>query len=56
MELIFVTLFVERIKTYLNTSLIGKMIDRGDVAIRYVDLRNFGIGNQKQVDDYWGVA
>ena len=52
MELIFVTLFVERIKTYLNTSLIGKMIDRGDVAIRYVDLRNFGIGNQKQVDDY----
>ncbi len=52
MELVFVTLFVNRLKTYLNSSLIGKMIERGDVSVRYIDLRDFGIGRQKQVDDY----
>ncbi len=46
-----ITLFPEALKPYLDSSMLYKAQDRGIIDIEYVNLRDFGIGPHKSVDD-----
>lgn len=46
-----ITLFPEAIKPYLDSSMIYKAQARGIIAVDYVNLRDFGLGPHKSVDD-----
>ena len=46
-----ITLFPEALQPYLNSSMLYKAQDRGIIAIDYVNLRDFGLGPHKSVDD-----
>lgn len=46
-----ITLFAEALKPYLDSSMMWKAQERGIVEIEYVNLRDFGIGPHKSVDD-----
>lgn len=46
-----ITLFQEALKPYLDSSMLYKAQDRGIIEIEYVDLREFGLGPHKSVDD-----
>lgn len=46
-----ITLFQEALKPYLDSSMLYKAQHRGIIEIEYVDLREFGLGPHKQVDD-----
>lgn len=46
-----ITLFPEALKPYLDSSMLYKAQDRGIIAIEYVNLRDFGLGPHKSVDD-----
>jgi len=47
-----VTLFPELFETPLQTSVIGRAIERGIIETRLHDLRDHGIGRHRSVDDY----
>ena len=46
-----ITLFPEAVKPYLQSSMLWKAQDRGIIDISYINLREFGLGPRKQVDD-----
>src|SRR5437868_13045748 len=46
-----ITLFPEMFTGVLGSSMLWKAQDRGIVEYSYVDLRDFGLGPRKQVDD-----
>lgn len=46
-----ITLFPEAIKPYLDSSMLYKAQDRGIIEVEYVNLRDFGLGPHKSVDD-----
>lgn len=46
-----ITLFPEALQPYLSSSMLYKAQDRGIIAIDYVNLRDFGLGPHKSVDD-----
>lgn len=46
------TLFPEMITQGLNTSIIGKAIDKGLLSLEAVDIRDFSVNKHKRVDDY----
>lgn len=46
-----ITLFPEAIKPYMDSSMLYKAQDRGIIAVDYVNLRDFGLGPHKSVDD-----
>jgi tRNA (guanine37-N1)-methyltransferase len=46
-----ITLFPEMFPGVLNGSMLWKAQDRGIVAFAYINLRDFGLGPRKQVDD-----
>lgn len=46
-----ITLFPEALKPYLDSSMLYKAQDRGIIAVEYVNLRDFGLGPHKSVDD-----
>lgn len=46
-----ITLFPEALQPYLNSSMLYKAQERGIIAIEYVNLRDFGLGPHKSVDD-----
>lgn len=46
-----ITLFPEAIKPYLDSSMLYKAQDRGIITVDYVNLRDFGLGPHKSVDD-----
>jgi len=47
----FITLFPEMFPGVLNASMLWKAQDRGVVEFSYINLREFGLGPRKQVDD-----
>lgn len=51
MKIQVITLFPEMFPGVLNTSMLWKAQDKGAFEISYIDLRQFGIGPRKQVDD-----
>ena len=51
MKFTFITLFPEALKPYLDSSMMRKAQDKGIVEFAYVDLRDYGLGPHKSVDD-----
>lgn len=58
MKIQVISLFPEMFPGVLNASMLWKAQDRNLVDISYINLRDFGLGNRKQVDDtpYGGGA
>lgn len=46
-----ITLFPEALRPYLDSSMLYKAQNRGIIAVDYVNLRDFGLGPHKSVDD-----
>ena len=46
-----ITLFKEALEPYLNTSMMWKAQDKGLAEFDFVNLRDFGLGPHKSVDD-----
>lgn len=46
-----ITLFPEALKPYLDSSMLYKAQERGIIAVELVNLRDFGLGPHKSVDD-----
>lgn len=46
-----ITLFPEALQPYLNSSMLYKAQERGIIQIDYVNLRDYGFGPHKSVDD-----
>ena len=51
MNVQIISLFPEMFPNILNTSMLWKAQDRGLVSISYIQLRDFGLGSRKTVDD-----
>ncbi len=51
MKIQVITLFPEMFPGVMNASMLWKAQDKGAVSVNYVNLRDFGIGPRKQVDD-----
>lgn len=51
MKIQVITLFPEMFDGVLNNSMLWKAQDKGAVVFEYVNLRDFGLGPRKQVDD-----
>ncbi len=46
-----ITLFSEALQPYLDSSMLYKAQNRGIIEVEYVNLRDFGLGPHKSVDD-----
>lgn len=51
MKFTIITLYPDAIKPYLDTSILGRAQQKGLIDIDIVNLRDFGLGKHKQVDD-----
>ncbi|HVS58479.1 MAG TPA: tRNA (guanosine(37)-N1)-methyltransferase TrmD [Candidatus Saccharimonadales bacterium] len=51
MKIQIITLFPEVFEPYLNASMLWKAKDRGIAEYSFINLRDFGLGPRKQVDD-----
>lgn len=51
MKIQIITLFPQMFEGVLGNSMLWKAADRGIVTYEYIDLREFGLGPRKQVDD-----
>ncbi len=51
MKICIISLFPEMFPSVLETSMLFKAKDKGIVEFEYINLRNFGLGPRKQVDD-----
>lgn len=51
MNIQIITLFPEVVEPYLNASMLWKAKDRGIASYEFINLREFGLGPRKQVDD-----
>jgi tRNA (guanine37-N1)-methyltransferase len=51
MRIQIITLFPEAMEPYVQTSMLWKASDRGIVSYDFINLRDFGLGPRKQVDD-----
>lgn len=51
MKFTIITLFEEAIRPYLETSMMWKATEKGTLEVNFVNLREFGLGPHKSVDD-----
>lgn len=51
LQFTIITLFPEALEAYLNTSMMWKAQDKGLVSFKLVNLRDFGLGPHRSVDD-----
>jgi tRNA (guanine37-N1)-methyltransferase len=51
MKIIVISLFPEMFNNVLNTSMLKKAQDKDIVSIAYLNLRDYGLGKRRQVDD-----
>lgn len=51
MKFTIITLFEEAIRPYLETSMMWKATEKGALEVNFVNLREFGLGPHKSVDD-----
>ena len=51
MQFDVITLFPDIIKTYCELGIIGRAAKEGRIKVCTTDLRPFGLGKHKQVDD-----
>ncbi len=52
MHVTIVTAFPEFFENFLSTSMIGRGVKNGLLRVDVLDLRSFGLGNYRQIDDY----
>jgi tRNA (guanine37-N1)-methyltransferase len=52
MRFTVITAFPDFFRDFLSTSIVGRALKKGLFAVRLVDLRSFGKGGYRQVDDY----
>ena len=52
MHVTIVTAFPEFFGDFLSTSILGRAVKQGLVCVDLVDLREFGRGGYRQIDDY----
>jgi len=52
MKITFITAFPDFLRTFLDTSVIGKAVRSGLLDAVVLDLRDFAQGNYRQIDDY----
>ena len=52
MKVTVLTAFPEFFESFLGTSIIGRAVSKGLLDVRVVNLRDFGIGRYRQIDDY----
>ncbi len=52
MHVTILTAFPEFFADFLSTSMIGRAVKNGTIRVDVVDLRSFGTGGYRQVDDY----
>jgi tRNA (guanine37-N1)-methyltransferase len=46
------TAFPELIKSFISSSVLGRGVESGKLEVSVVDLRDFGLGGYRQIDDY----
>lgn len=51
MKITILTLFPEMFENFLNTSIVGRSLQRGLAQVEFVQIRDFAPGNYKHVDD-----
>ena len=51
MQITFITLFPDNLKASLEYSMLFNAIKNGILKLNYIDLRQFGSGPRKQIDD-----
>ncbi len=51
MNIVVFTIFPEIIKSYLSQSIIGRALEKNIWSLRVIDIKNYGLGKHKQVDD-----
>lgn len=51
MKFSVITLFPEAFEGYLSVSILKRAIDKGVIEVEFINLRDFGLGQRKQVDD-----
>lgn len=51
MKIQLISLFPEMLQGVLGSSMLWKAADRGIVSYHYINLRDFGLGSRRQVDD-----
>ena len=51
MKITILTLFPEMFENFLNTSIVGRSLQRGLAEVEFVQIRDFAPGNYKHVDD-----
>ena len=58
MKITILTLFKEMYENFLNTSIISRIIDKGLIEIKVVDIRDYSLDKHRHVDDtpYGGMA
>jgi len=52
MRIDIMTLFPDALRNMLDSSIIGRALDRGYAAVECHDIRDYTLNRQKQVDDY----
>lgn len=52
MRIDIITVLPELLKSPFSHSILGRAVDRGLIDIQLVDLRQWGLGRHRQVDDY----
>ncbi|WP_286951601.1 MULTISPECIES: tRNA (guanosine(37)-N1)-methyltransferase TrmD [Aminobacterium] len=52
MRVTIITAFPEFFRDFLSTSIIGRAVDAGLINVDLVNLREYGFGNYRQIDDY----
>ena len=52
MKTTIITAFPDFFNDFLRTSIIGRAVKNGLIQVNCVDLRKFGFGNYRQIDDY----
>ncbi|MDD4836193.1 MAG: tRNA (guanosine(37)-N1)-methyltransferase TrmD [Synergistales bacterium] len=52
MRITVVTAFPQFFRSFLDTSIVGRAVERGLLNVSVVDLREYGEGDYRQIDDY----
>lgn len=52
MKITVITAFPQFFRSFLDTSIVGKAVERGLLNVSVVDLREYGEGDYRQIDDY----
>jgi tRNA (guanine37-N1)-methyltransferase len=52
MKFSIITLFPEMLKSIMETSIIGRAVEKGLLSINYVNLRDYSVDKHRKVDDY----